>query len=165
MVVLAIIGVIVGIVLLYFLIKLLFSTYILATVLSVGLSIASLVIAGKIIDVGVDSSRADSLQIATLICTTLAWSFFMGPIMFETSDELWITLRHWDEIKEFWTDIEFSWRETGGFLSNLAISAIAIAIVYFLFGSQFTALYYILPACILIANAVGAVRLFLGRRF
>lgn len=62
MVVLAIIGVIVGIVLLYFLIKLLFSTYILATVLSVGLSIASLVIAGKIIDVGVDSSRADSLQ-------------------------------------------------------------------------------------------------------
>ena len=109
MVVLAIIGVIVGIVLLYFLIKLLFSTYILATVLSVGLSIASLVIAGKIIDVGVDSSRADSLQIATLICTTLAWSFFMGPIMFETSDELWITLRHWDEIKEFWTDIEFSW--------------------------------------------------------
>ena len=129
MVVLAIIGVIVGIVLLYFLIKLLFSTYILATVLSVGLSIASLVIAGKIIDVGVYSSRADSLQIATLICTTLAWSFFMGPIMFETSDELWITLRHWDEIKEFWTDIEFSWRETGGFLPNLPISAIAIPIV------------------------------------
>ncbi len=164
MVVLAIIGVIVGIVLLYLLIKLLFSTYILATIISVGLSIASLVIAGKIMDVGVDSSRADSLKIATLICTTLAWSFFMGPIMFDTGEELWISMR-WDEIWERWTDIELFSRETGGFLSNLAISAIAIAIVYFLFGSDFTALYYILPALILGANVVGAVRLFFCKPF
>ena len=129
------------------LIKFLFGNWIISKSLSAICSIVAFICAFSL-----NSDRSGNPAIwPTIICVTLAYLFAMGDIIFEPD--------YGFEIFDLSLDhIDFGWRETGGFLANLAGSFGFTCFLYFVVSMIIPPILFIIPVATFILNLVFVVK-------
>lgn len=134
------VAVIVVAVLLIIFIRFLFLNYIISRILSFGCTIASFVLAFFLLK---DNASAGML-IADIILSTLAYMFFVGPVIFDVE---------WDGSLNFDFDTgDIRFGTTGGFIMNTVASLGVVGGLYLFLSSGFPAIFFIVPILIFILN-------------
>ena len=88
---------------------------------------------------------------ATIILTTVSWMFFAGEFVFAEFDS--------DEIEYFdWKNLEIVYKKIGGFFLNLVCSFAVSCFLYGIVGAGFPAVCFVIPALLLLANAIAIIR-------
>lgn len=134
---------IVALVLIVRFIKFLFSNYLVSRFLSIGSSVANLIVAFAI------DGEGEGVVVAALVLSVLAWLFFIGPAVCEV---------HWDGT--FHIDYErgrITPGQTLGLIGNAVVSTIVFFILYG--AAESPVIFFLVPMAILLLNIVGIIRL------
>ncbi len=141
----------IALVLIFKLIKFLFTNFIISRIISVVLCIVSFILAFSI-ESNVDD--AYNLVMVDLFTTIFSWLFYIGPVVFDVE---------WDgtyNVVETYDGYEIQPNMVGGFIGNFIGAAIIAAIAYLLIGPEFTLVFYGIPAIILIMNVSMIIKVF-----
>ena len=137
------IAVIAALIFVFVIIVKLFTNYVISRIISIGLSIAALVVALAAGD------EVFARLTPMIILTALAWLFYIGPVVFDV---------HWDGSYEFeWvsdTKVVQTPRTTGGFIANLIGSLVFFSCAYFMLGEDYPAVFFFFPLAFLILNLI-----------
>lgn len=136
--------IILGIVVLVLIVKLivfLFTNFVSSRIISIIFAIAALIMAFTVADKGIEGNYW-----TITILTTLSYIFLIGPVIFDVD---------WDgsyDVTITDSTIEFTPRTTGGLLFHTLLGLLVIGGIYLALGTTFTAVFFLLPILVLLAN-------------
>ena len=140
---LVLLGIVVVVLIVRF-IKFLFSNYLVSRFLSIGTSVANIIVAFAI------TGGSEGAVVAAIVLSVLAWLFFIGPAVCEV---------HWDGT--FRIDYErgtITPGQTLGLIGNAVVSTIVFFFLYGAAASESPVIFFLVPMAILLLNIIGLVK-------